>query len=210
MYKMPDFTEHDTQVVLEFMKANPFVTLIGNNGSTSVATQIPVLVEEKGDKLILRGHIMRKTDHHLAFEKNPEALVLFTGPHCYVSSSWYAERNVGSTWNYMTVHARGAVKFLDNDGTTQIIDDLTHKYESDQKQPELVQHMPADYISQMVKAIAGFEIEVESIYPLFKLSQNRSDVSYKSIVTHLLDTACHDEQQIANEMVQRRANLFEL
>ncbi|MCD6064014.1 MAG: hypothetical protein K0R82_1925 [Flavipsychrobacter sp.] len=210
MYKMPDFTEHDTQVVLDFMKANPFVTLIGNNGNTSVATQIPVLFKEEDDKLILRGHIMRKTDHHLAFEKNPEALVLFTGPHCYVSSSWYAERNIGSTWNYMTVHARGTIKFLDDAGTTQIITDLTTKYESNQQQPELVEHMPPDYVNSLVKAIAGFEMEVVSIYPLFKLSQNRSDVSYRSIVTHLLSTGRHDEHEIAAEMAGRRAELFEL
>lgn len=207
---MPEFTEHDTQVVLEFMKANPFVTLIGNNGMTSVATQIPVLIEERSNKLILRGHIMRKTDHHLAFEKNPETLVLFTGPHCYVSASWYAERNIGSTWNYMTVHARGTMKFIDGEGTMQMITDLTNKYETSQQQPELVKNMPSEYVNSMVNAIAGFEIEIDSIYPLFKLSQNRSDVSYKSIVTHLLATGQHEEQQIANEMVQRRSNLFEL
>lgn len=210
MYKMPEFTEHDTQVVLEFMKANPFVTLIGNDGTTSVATQVPVLFKEKGDKLILRGHIMRKTDHHLAFEKNPEALVLFTGPHCYVSASWYAERNTGSTWNYMTVHVRGTIKFLDGAGTTQMITDLTNKYENGRQLPELVENMPADYINSMVKAIAGFEIEVRTVYPLFKLSQNRTDISYKSIVTQLLATGEHEAQQIANEMIQRRANLFEI
>src|SRR5687768_11515397 len=98
MYKMPEFTEHDSQLVLDFMRANPFVTLIGNDGTTPVATQIPVLFKEEGDKLILRGHIMRKTDHHRAFERNPKALILFTGPHCYVSASWYAERHTGSTW----------------------------------------------------------------------------------------------------------------
>jgi transcriptional regulator len=110
----------------------------------------------------------------------------------------------------MTVHARGRIRFLDDAGTTQIITDLTTKYERDQQQPELVEHMPPDYVESLVKAIAGFEMEVASIYPLFKLSQNRSDVSYKSIVTHLLSTGSHHEHDIAAEMARRRAELFEL
>lgn len=209
MYKMPEFTEKDTEAVLGFLKAHPFVTLIGNNAGTSVATQVPVLITETGGKITIRGHIMRKTDHHLAFENNPEALILFIGPQCYVSSSWYAERNIGSTWNYMTVHVRGSMQFLDEAGTTDIITELTKKYESGQKNPQLVKDMPAEYIGSMVKGIVGFEIEARSIYPLFKISQNRSDASYKNIVDQLLATTQHDEKEIAREMIVRRPDLFE-
>lgn len=208
MYKMPEFKEHDEQLVVEFMKANSFITLIGNDGTTSVATQVPVLFAERDDKIVLRGHIMRKTDHHLAFEKNPEALVLFTGPHCYVSASWYAERHTGSTWNYMTVHARGTMHFLDGKDTHQIIVDLTHKYEGGRELPELVENMPEEYVSSMVKAIVGFEIPLDSIYPLFKLSQNRTDESYQTIVKELKATGRHDENEIAKELIKRRPNLF--
>ena len=104
MYKMPEFTEKDTQAVIEFMHNHPFVMLTGCNNNIPVATQVPVLMEEQEDgAIVLRGHIMRKTDHHLAFEQNPKGLVLLNGPGCYVSASWYGERGIGSTWNYMTV-----------------------------------------------------------------------------------------------------------
>jgi transcriptional regulator len=204
MYKMPEFTEKDMTAVIEFMKAHSFITLIGNDGSRSEATQVPVLFSEKDGEITLRGHIMRKTGHHLAFEKNPEVLALFTGPHCYVSASWYSERHIGSTWNYMTVHARGTMRFLDEAGTTGIIMDLTHKYEDGRENPELVEYMPQEYVQGMVKAIVGFELPLSYIYPLFKLSQNRDEWSYKNIIQQLVATERYEEGRIAEEMVKRQ------
>jgi transcriptional regulator len=208
MYKMPEFTEANEAAVIDFIKANPFITLIGNYNNRSVATQVPVLISEQDNKILLRGHIMRKTDHHIAFEHNPQALILFNGPHCYVSASWYNERHIGSTWNYMTVHARGTVKLLGFEETKQLITDLTHKYEGTRQQPELVEKMPQEYVDGMVKAIVAFEIVLEDIYPLFKLSQNRNDESYKNIVNRLLATNDHGSEEIANEMIKRRQELF--
>jgi transcriptional regulator len=209
MYKMPEFIEKDNELVFSFMREHPFVTLIGNDSNTPVATQVPLLIEGPDDQLQLRGHIMRGTDHFKAFEKNNEVLLLFTGPHCYVSASWYRERHIGSTWNYMTVHLKGRIKFMDYDGTVQMIKDLTHKYEGPQEQPELVENMPAEYISGMVKAITGFTIDIESITPIFKLSQNRSDDSYKHIVSKLEAQNDSGAEGIAEEMIKRRLHLFD-
>ena len=77
MYKMPEFTESDQQAVRDFIYQHPFVVLTGCNNNIPVATQVPVLIHEQDEKMVLRGHIMRKTDHHLAFETNPQVLVLF-------------------------------------------------------------------------------------------------------------------------------------
>ncbi len=208
MYKMPEFTEKDEAAVWEFIKAHPFVTLIGNDGAVPVATQVPLIVEEQGGQWRLRGHIMRHTDHHRAFEQNDNVLVLFTGPQCYVSSSWYKERNIGSTWNYMTVHVRGKIKLMDEAGTLQVITDLTAEYENRQEQPQLVAHMPEEYINGMVKGIAGFEIAIESIIPIFKLSQNRSDESYTRIIARLEAQNDSGAEAIAEEMIKRRLHLF--
>lgn len=204
MYKMPHFTEPDDAVVLSFMQQHEFVMLTGNADGRSVATQVPVMITETEEGILLRGHIMCNTDHHLAFVQNPLVLVLFTGPHCFVSSSWYKERNIGGTWNYMTVHLQGFIKLLDDAGTLSIIKDLTHKYEATQANPELVEDMPADYINGMVKAIAGFEILAHEITPIFKLSQNRSDESYQNIISELEATDDHGSHEVAKEMRKRR------
>lgn len=204
MYKMPHFTEKDMDTVFGFMKAHSFITLIGTNGSAPVATQVPVLFTEKNGQMILRGHIMKHTDHYQAFTQNPAALAMFTGPHCYVSSSWYKERNIGSTWNYMTVHARGTIALLGDEDTLQLITDLTHYYENRQSTPETVEMMPKKYVKDMVKAIAAFELTVEQVEPIFKLSQNRSDESYQNIIQQLHHAGDYQSLAIADEMIKRR------
>ena len=196
---MPEFTEKDDAEILAFMKAHPFATLIAHDGEKNVATQVPVLIEERDGKVLLRAHIMRKTDHHLALEKNPDALVLFTGAHCYVSSSWYTEK-MGATWNYQTVHARGTVKWEDEAGTIKAVKDLMEKYESGQDNPLFIEQLPEGYVQHMAKAIVGFEMEVTDTFAIFKLSQNRDDESYKNIVKHLLETDDTDAHKVAREM----------
>jgi Transcriptional regulator len=210
MYKLPEFTETDMDAVIAFIKAHNFITLIGNKADMPVATQVPVLFDERDGKIVLRGHIMRKTDHHLAFEQNDNALVLFSGPHCFVSASWYKERGIGSTWNYMTVQARGKMQFTDATATIQLLDDLTAKYEQTQPHPQLLGDLAAEYVAGMVKAIVGFEIVLDELHPIFKLSQNRSDESYKNIVAHLEKENDYGAEAIVGEMIRRRPALFDL
>ena len=77
MYNLPYFKENDPQVVLQFMREHPFAVLSGCSAANKpVATQVPLLIEERDGKLFLQGHIMRQTDHHKAFESNPEVLPL--------------------------------------------------------------------------------------------------------------------------------------
>ena len=95
MYKFSYYTEEDEQKVIAFMKENSFALLTGTGEKYPVATQIPLHIEEKEGKIFLHGHMMRKTDHHLAFEKNNNVLVLFTGSHCFVNASWYTNPIMG-------------------------------------------------------------------------------------------------------------------
>lgn len=207
MYKIPYFTETDKELVIAFMKAHPFVTLIAHDGEKNVATQIPVLIDERDGQLHLRCHIMCNTDHHKAILQNPEVLILFSGPHCYVSSSWYTEK-MGATWNYQTVHVRGTCNILSDDETVEILRDLTEKYENPQAQPLFIDALPDNYVATHVKGIAGLEIEIKDIYPIFKLSQNRDDESYMNIVEHLKASPDTDAQKIASVMISRRPELF--
>jgi transcriptional regulator len=208
MYKLPHFTETDSKEIMEFIKSHPLITLIGNDGLSSAATQVPVLISGELNELKLRGHIMRQTDHYKAFLKNPEVLALFTGPQCYISSSWYSERGTGGTWNYITVHVRGTIRLFDDEETIQILTDLTRHFEQGQERPELVENMTHEYVHTNVKAITGFEITVHSLHPIFKLSQNRDDESYISIVKHLEAQSHAGAEAIADEMIKRREKLF--
>src|SRR5688500_1115328 len=107
MYSLPYFKATNHQEVIEFMHRHPFIILTGVDAANKpVATHVPILFEEREDKLFLVGHIMKQTDHHKAFIQNDNVLAIFTGPHTYVSASWYTNQKQASTWNYLTVHAK--------------------------------------------------------------------------------------------------------
>src|SRR5262245_7668184 len=108
MFKVKRYENTDAAEVLAFMQAHPFaiVTGVGQDGYP-VATHIPVEVAEQADgTIVITGHIARKTDHAKAWEHNPNALIIFTGAHAYISASWYTDTRMASTWNYLTVHAK--------------------------------------------------------------------------------------------------------
>ncbi len=123
MYNLPYFKEKDQEVILNFINENPFAFLAGcNESGKPVATQIPVFIDEREGRLILSGHIMKNTDHHKAFLNNSNVLAVFTGAHTYVSASWYEDKKQASTWNYMSVHAKGILKFLDEKISAECIE----------------------------------------------------------------------------------------
>ncbi len=208
MYNLPYYKEKDPALVLAFMKQYPFAMLSGVDAEQKpVATQVPLLVSEKNGQLFLRGHIMRNNDHHLAFAQNNQVLALFTGPNTYVSASWYENKQQGSTWNYMSVHAKGEMRFLPEAELLTLLDDLTSHFENDPASPASYKNIPDDYISRMVKAIVAFEIKVTSIDNVFKLSQNRDKQSFENILGKL-ENGSDGARAIAAEMSKRKQQFF--
>lgn len=208
MYNSAQFKEEDPQQVIAFMKAHPFAMLIGNSNGRAVATQVPLMIEEREGKLFLLGHITRKQDHQLVFEENAEALVIFTGAHAYVSATWYQNPQTVSTWNYSSVHVRGKLVFLDEEGLIDALRKLSLHYEKHNTQSSTIyDNLPADYAAKMLKAIVGFEIEVASIDHVFKLSQNRDEKSYDNIISHLKEDGT-EAAKVAKTMEERKDKVF--
>lgn len=207
MYDLPYFKEPDEKKVLQFMREHPFAMLIGCAGNVPVATQVPLLLEDRSGKTFLKGHIMRSTDHHHAFEKNGQVLCVFSGAHTYVSASWYANPQTGSTWNYRSVHARGTLTFLTGDALIAILKETTTHFENDIHSPASFENLSDDYVQRLANAIIGFEIEVTGIDNVFKLSQNRDAESYDNIVDKLRQGDA-GAQAIAEEMKARASQLF--
>lgn len=186
MYHVPYFKTIEQTRVIQFMREHPFVTIIGVNASgVPVASHVPVLIEERDNKLFLLGHFMRKQEHTIALEKRPEALAIFHGPQCYVSAQWYDPQNVASTWNYMTVHVRGQIRFLDEQALIHFLDKLTNHFEGSAESPASMKAMEPQYIQQMAKAIVAFEIEADEVEHVFKLSQNKPEAIRENIIAHL-------------------------
>lgn len=199
MYRPVYFQENNRAVLVAFIKNNSFAILTGLTDQFPVATQIPVEIEEKDGQLFLIGHLMKHTDHHTAFEKNDKVLVLFNGPHCFVSAAWYQNPASASTWNYMTVQAKGKIFFTDEKETRAIIQQITEKYEGFDS-PASFDRMEDDYINKMLKAIVGFRIAIESIEGVFKLSQNKTKAEQLNIIQELKKSQDQQAQLIALAM----------
>ncbi len=202
MYKFSYFTEPDADAVIAFMKEYPFAIITAFGEQYPVATHIPLEIDRNEDgKIFLSGHIMKKTDHHKAFEKNRDVLIIFNGPHTYISATWYTTPQLASTWNYMTVHAKGKITLLDEQATYDAIKNITDKYEGTETAAAF-NKLDDNYIASMLKAIIAFTIEVESIDNVFKLSQNRDVVSKQNIIAQLQNRGDENSLKIANRMIQ--------
>jgi transcriptional regulator len=208
MYNLPHHYDNNNERVMQFIKDHPFAFICGCDADNKpVATQIPCFIEERDGKLYLSGHIMRNTDHHKAFMHNENVLAVFTGAHTYVSARWYSKPQTASTWNYMSVHTKGKMKFLEEDALLRILKFTTNHFENDPNSPANFEQLSEEYVQRLIKAIVVFEVEVESLNNVFKLSQDRDKESYENIIEKLQQQD-HDGKLIAEEMKLRKDELF--
>ena len=209
MYNLPYHRENDAQAVLDLIAHYPFAFLTGSTLSgEQIATQVPVFVEEKEGRQVLRGHIMKHTDHHRAFLENPNALVVVTGRSTYVSGTWYSDPHSPSTWNYMSVHIKGKIKFVEGDELVEILRKTTLHFEGNNPESTTIyDNLPTEFIQRVTPMIVGFEITIEKMRNVFKLSQDRDHESYLNIIAKLQEQDI-DGQEIAEEMKKRIGELF--
>ena len=209
MYDLPYHKAKNEDDIKEFISRYPFAFLTGcDSENKPVATQVPVFIEEKDGRKILRGHIMKNTDHHKTFLQNENVLAVFTGHHTYVSGTWYNNPYTPSTWNFMSVHVKGVIRFLDDSALIDVLRMTTLHFENNNSQSTTIyDNLPSDYTQRLMKAIVAFEIEVKEIDTVFKLSQDRDLTSYHNIIRKLKE---QDEsgRAIAAEMEKREREVF--
>jgi transcriptional regulator len=162
----------DRAELLEFMRANSFVLLVTGTGGTLHASHLPATVHEDADKLRIDMHMARNNPQWKEFF-DEEVLVVFSGPHAYVSPRWYEEEERVPTWNYAAVHAYGV---------PAIIKDRSAKHASQRHLISLLDPqwlakfdaLRAEYVERMLDGIVNFEIPVTRLETRWKLSQNRT------------------------------------
>lgn len=173
LYIPPHFRNEDRGELLEFMRAHAFATLVSSGEAGIAVSHVPLLVEDQGGKMLLRGHLARANPHGKALEVPGDVLAVFHGPHAYVSPTWYVNHPAVPTWNYAVVHAHGKARLTDGDELHEIITELSGIYEAGNDPPWRFSEQPAAYAESIMGMIVGFEIEVARLEAKFKLSQNR-------------------------------------
>jgi transcriptional regulator len=184
MYDIGYFKAEEKQDILAFMQAHSFATVIGTNQQLPVASHLPLHIVEENNELFLSGHLMRKSAHHLAFEKNKQVLVIFQTEPAYIHASWYENTAQASTVNYMAVHASGEIAFGDEAETLAAVKNITDTHLGGDG-PGSYKEMPEAYITQHIKAIVSFTIKVSALQHVFKLSQNKSLQEKTNIIAAL-------------------------
>src|SRR5258705_12078552 len=81
-----------------------------------VASHVPVLIREVGSELHIVGHVARGNSHWQLMESQAESMVIFQGPHAYVSPTWYATPPAGPRGEYPIGQAHGAPPGQENAG----------------------------------------------------------------------------------------------
>lgn len=205
MYIPSYYRNENIEEVKEFIAHNGFGILVSNKQATPVATHIPMLLDksEKGED-ILSGHVSRANPHHKSFTEDSPVLAIFLGPHAYVSSSWYSHENV-PTWNYIAVHVYGKIKIIEGDRLLRQLKMLVDKYEHGSAKPVELDTMSKDYVKKQMSGIVGFEIVIEDIQAAYKLSQNRNDRDYDSVIRELEKRGDAHSIAVAEEMRKRKS-----
>lgn len=197
--------EHDEAVQL--MKSNPFALLITVDGYRPLATHIPLEIREDEGKIYATGHIAYGNMQKKTLENNREVLLVFQGPHAYISSSWYEIEEV-PTWDYLAVHVYGTARIISGDELKSALETMLAHYESHRENGRLWDSFDPDLLESEMKGIVGFEIEITSIQGAAKMSQTHSDTDYKSIVGKLEKSNEQGENQVAQWMREQRKGLF--
>ncbi|MCE0521354.1 MAG: FMN-binding negative transcriptional regulator [Methylacidiphilales bacterium] len=182
MYIPSAFEVIDPDKIAEVISSNSFATLISKDGDSLFASHLPFLHKpEQNAKGKLISHMARANRHWQLLNEKEEALVIFNGPHAYISPNWYATEVAVPTWNYVTVHVYGIPKIMQTEAELNVVlGETVEKYESGLPNP-WIPNLPDELKAKLNLMIVGFEIEITRIEGKFKLGQNRSEEDQKKM-----------------------------
>ncbi len=204
MYIHPLNAWENQPEVLDFIRKNAFATLYTQVNGKPWATHLPLFLEGKPEgKFVLHGHLAKANSQWKQLTQAEEVLVIFQGPHAYISSSWYTHENV-PTWNYLAVHVYGKARLIEGEELMHHLKTLVDQYETGRTNRVQVETMTPSYLDGQIRALVGFELEITEVHASAKLSQNRDDENYERIVQQLEQSPLASDLEVAEEMRKRR------
>ena len=201
MYLPASFTVTDPDKLAEVIGQHSFATLITTSEGVPFATHLPILHRLRaGTPGVLVGHVARANPQWQHFANPIESLAIFSGPHAYVSPSWYATELAVPTWNYIAVHAYGVPRVIEDEAWLEkLLDEMVQRSESSRPQPWPNQ-LPDDFRRNLLRSIVGFEMPVSRMEGKFKLSQNRQEQDQANVFRELSESSNPNAQSVADWM----------
>ncbi|TDN62901.1 FMN-binding negative transcriptional regulator [Paraburkholderia sp. BL10I2N1] len=208
MYIPAHFEENRPEMLHGLMAEHPFATLVTHGPNGLDANHLPFEFDPaSGPHGTLRAHVARANPVWREAADRPDALVIFQGPTAYISPTWYPSKHETHrqvpTWNYMVVHAHGRIAVRDDEAFVRgFVARLTRRMEASEPQPWKMGDAPADYLSQMLGAIVGIEIEVTQLVGKWKLSQNKAGADRRGAADTLRERGRDEQVEIAGAMLK--------
>ncbi|MBT98535.1 MAG: transcriptional regulator [Dehalococcoidia bacterium] len=205
MYLPKYYEVTDKPKLFDFMKSNSFGILFSHTGEEPMASHLPFIIDETGgDNGLILGH-MAKANRQWRYADGQQVMVVFHGPHTYVSPTWYQEDEAVPTWNYTAVHATGIFRATEDPAVMQeMVERLTAQHEESQP-TQWEMDFSTGYAEQMMKRVVAFQIEITSLQGKWKLSQNQSDVRRERVVAKLGSSEHDGDLQVAKLMEEDMA-----
>jgi len=199
MYTPEIYKNENQEEIKKFLQENSFGILINQTNGKLWATHIPLELDtNENGATILSGHISKENPQWNGFIDNDQVLAVFSGPHSYISSSWYDHENV-PTWNYIAVHVYGKIKIIEGEAVIESLKKLVDKYEQKSENPVRIEDLSQKIMLQS-RGIVAFEIEITEIQATRKMSQNRDEKNHQNIIAELEKVNTNQSIAIANEM----------
>jgi transcriptional regulator len=188
------------------MQQHSFGLVVSQQAGSLEASHLPLLLDaDRGAFGTLIGHMARANPQWRGFQSADELLVIFSGPHAYISPSWYETRPSVPTWNYAAVHAYGVPHLVEEPAAVRcILEAMVQNYESSLEAPWPME-LPDDFLERMLKAIVGFEITITRLEGKLKLSQNRSQADQLGAIANL--TRQGDPSSLAVARMMQEASI---
>lgn len=183
----------DLSLIKSFIKDHSFGTLISNSGKN--ANHYPFLLTEENEKTILWTHLAKNNPQWQELKTN-ECLVIFTGPHAYISPTYYINELNVPTWNYTAVHANCTTEVVSDPFLAkELMKKMVAFYEK-KNQTNWKYELPDDFHNNLLKAIVWIKLEVVSFEGKFKLSQNREQEDYKKIIETFAERESDNDKEL--------------
>lgn len=204
MYIPASFAEGDVKALHGLMQRHDFATLVTVEDGVPIASHLPFLLEAgAGEKGTLLGHVARANPQWRGFAESA-ALVIFSGPHAYVSPTWYAGGPNVPTWNYAVVHAYGRARVIEDPAAARsVIRRLVARHEGGRPDPWSMESVPGDFVSRLLAAIVVFEIPIQRLEGKFKLNQNKKAEDRDGVVANLRRSGDPGASALADLMAER-------
>lgn len=201
-YRIDDRTQ-----VEHLLTQYPFGIFVAYDGTKPIAAHIPFEVTVQGDDLVLEGHVAKANPIWRCAPSNPEIMVIFQGPHTYISPSWYRDPNV-PTWNYVAVHVYGSCELMTGDQLAAFLEKMVARYESGRPNARLWDTLDPAFREKEMRAIVGFRILASRLEAAAKMSQNRTDEDFRHITEALSSSPETADQAVSQVMAELRPDLF--